>query len=192
MQNETKLIDIAIDIDGCLNNFQTILREIIKRDYNVETPIHDPDMLKHIGLIEYPQWRAFWDKYNPELTSKLHLEKDAANIMATLRRQGYRLSIITAREYVEGKMTEGWLKREGAEYDMIYMNGATKIGVCNWKNIKIMVEDTPKNIMALAEGGVTVLMFVRPYNEHIKHPNVIPCHNWEDVYENIISLTEGE
>jgi uncharacterized HAD superfamily protein len=179
------MINLGIDIDGCLNNFQDALAIILKRDFNVEVPRDEYEMLRDIKLENMEQCKAFWDKYNPELYKLLSCEPYACDVLRKFKKMGLNLNVVTAREYHVAGLTEKWLNTHYVTYDNIFMNAYDKAAVCKWKDIPLIIEDKPSNVLSMAENGIKVLMYTRPYNLNVKHPNVIPVTNWLEVFDEV-------
>lgn len=173
---------LGIDIDGCLNDFQTAMATIIKRDYGIETPKHIYYMVEELKLSK-KETEDFWKKYNPELLSLAPVTSGAIENLEKLRTLGCSLNIITARDYSVASLTENWLYEQKIPYDKIYFCGEKKHQVCEWQNIKFMVEDNPEYAKALADSGISVALYSRPYNEGFVHDKVQIVKNWNDVYK---------
>ena len=179
-------MNLGIDIDGCLNDFQKALAVVLKRDYNIEVAKEEYEMLRDINLDNMEQCRAFWEKYNPELFNLLNCECGASDVLKSFYELGINLNIATAREYHVAPLTEKWLNEHNIFYDNIFFNAGDKVDLCKWQNIPLMIEDKPYNAMALANNGIKVLLFSRPYNLTIKHENITRVNNWDQVYDKVV------
>jgi uncharacterized HAD superfamily protein len=178
-------MNIGIDIDGCLNNFQDALNHIIERDFGATNLPQDKyEMLPfaNININNQEQCRAFWDKYNHELLELVDVEPRAAQTIKMIKQLGFGIDIITARGYNCAGITEKWLQRSDIYYDNLFFETGNKLDACNYRGIKVIVEDKPSTVQFLANNGIKVLKYNRPYNLTVEHPNVIPVNNWSDIY----------
>jgi uncharacterized HAD superfamily protein len=179
---------LGIDIDGCLNDFQAALALILARDYDSHPDPSEYEMLGDLNLKTIEQYRDFWDKYNEELFRLLNIEENAVQVTSYFKKKGTEINIITAREYNVAKLTEQWLNKYNVERDNLFFAAGNKLDVCKWKQIEYMIEDKPDNAILLAENGIRVLLFDRPYNKKVEHSNVKRVYNWMDIYDH---LTNG-
>lgn len=175
---------LAIDIDGCLNYLNEALGTIIERDFNHKVPMNTWNMLSHININSSSEIIEFWRKYDPELHEQ-HAEPYAKDVLKVFSKYGTEIYIVTARGYCSADITEKWLNREDVTYDYLYFNSGNKVDVCKWKNIKYMIEDNSDNALALANENIIVFLVDRPYNENVKHDNIIRCYSWLDIFEKI-------
>lgn len=181
-------MNIGIDIDGCLNNFQDALTHIIERDYGITNVPQDKyEMLPfvNININNQEQCREFWDKYNQELLELVAVETKAAQTINMIKQLGFHIDIITARGYNCAGITEKWLKGNGIYYDNLFFETGNKLDACNYRGVKLIIEDKPSTIELLAKNGIKVLKYNRPYNLTVEHPNVIPVSNWGEIYEQV-------
>lgn len=173
---------LGIDIDGCLNNFQEAMATIIKRDYGVVTPKNIYYMVEELNLSK-EEFGKFWKKYNPELLDLMDIQPGSIENLKKLQGLGCNLNIITARDYSVATLTQEWLHKHQVPYDEIYFNGEKKHQVCNWQKINLMIEDNPEYAKALADSGVNVMLYSRPYNEDFKYEKVQIVNNWDEIYK---------
>ena len=176
--------EIGIDIDGCLNHYHDVLRKYIKQSYNVDVPASEYYVVDPLKLLPQEE-NNFW-KHFDETAIGLKMETDSKKIIDKLSPL-FKINIVTARHYISANSTEKWLSKYKIYYDNIYFNSGDKLDVCNWKNIKIMIEDNPDNTMILAKNGIKVLLFDRLYNQEANHENIIRCKNWNEIWS-VISL----
>lgn len=177
---------VACDIDGCLNKMIYKLIEVVKNHYNVDVDdsCTDYEILERIGLTTPKDFEMFWDKHTNELHDIKAYPK-AVDVLNKLRENGFKIVIITARGYDLANVTENWLKKQGFVYDDIVFCAGYKVDACLWKGANIMIEDNGKNVLALSNKGVKVLVPSYKYNEGIHHDDVIYCDDWDKIEEQI-------
>ena len=98
------------------------------------------------------------------------------------------LVVVTARHPRLQGLTRAWLDYHGVPVHRLhFLEGASKAPTALAEGLDCMVEDAPHNALALAEAGVPVLLFGRPYNQGLAHPLIHRCDGWADVLEQIRS-----
>jgi len=176
--------ELGIDIDGCLNHYHDELRTYIKQFYGIEVSANEYYIIDPLNL-SHSKENEFWQNFDT-IAIDFKLETDCKKTIDKLSKL-FTINIITARHYSSAIITEQWLNKNKLYYDNIYFHSGDKLDVCNWKNIKFMIEDNPDNAVILAQNGIKVLLFDRLYNQEAKHENIIRCKNWNQIY-NVITL----
>ncbi|MFZ5827778.1 MAG: 5' nucleotidase, NT5C type [Bacillota bacterium] len=101
---------------------------------------------------------------------------------------GHELVVVTARHPRMRGLTQAWLDYHGVPIHRLhFLEGASKAPTALAEGLDCMVEDAPHNALALAEAGVPVLLFGRPYNRDLSHPLIHRCDGWAVVLEQIRS-----
>ena len=176
---------LGIDIDGCLNHYHDELRIYIKQFYGIDVSTDEYYIMNSLNL-SLPRENEFWQNFD-KIAIDFQLEIDCKKVIDELSKL-FDINIITARHYDSAVFAEQWLNKNKLYYDSIYFNSGNKLGVCNWKNIKIMIEDKPDNALILAQNGIKILLFNRLYNQEVKHENIIRCKDWNQIYNTIMLI----
>ena len=80
-------------------------------------------------------------------------------------------------------MKQKWLEKNNIQYDkLIFTDDSKKLEECIKNNVKIMIEDNPKNIMNISK-KVTVIKYNCRYNEKIEEKNIINAYSWYHIYD---------
>lgn len=161
-------MNIAFDVDGVITDFEWFLdvygakyfRTKVKQ--KIEKKINSDSVAERFGFAK--QWEhRFYRRYLYWYVRKYPIRENASEVLRTLRRQGNKIYIITARALVEqsnilGKLSRylliKWLKRNRVEYDEIYFvsnenSSEEKSHLAKELGIDIFVEDNPQNIRKL-------------------------------------------
>lgn len=182
-------MNIGLDIDGCMTNFSDELKVLLENEYNVSNVKTDTyHMLQQIGIYSIEDQRLFFDKHK-DYFNKQESKDGCAKVINLLNsNRNNNIYILTARSYDEASSTEEWLRKNSIIQNNIYFNCENKLGVCKWKKIDVMIEDSPYNAMDLANNGIKVLLMDTDYNRNITHKNIFRCYNWDQVYLKIKEL----
>ena len=198
-QNVVVQMNIGIDIDNVISNFNEVLLN--------EFFIHDKD-LRNNGIIntnaEYITRGMFdWTKEELDefyitnierIAKKLVVIDGAKEYIDKLRNNGYNIFIITGRdngEYTNPyEMTKKWLNENSIYYDKLILTNAydahSKTKECLKNHIDIMIDDSKLICEDCVINNITPLLMDTPYN---KDSNITRVHNWEEIYE---FITEHE
>jgi len=197
-------MNIGVDIDGVLTNLE---RAMI--DYGTKLCVEENWPIK-LNLNEYDETKAFdwtkeqadmfWNKYLVEYVVKSEARPFAKEVLEKLQEQGHKIYLITARneygmppEYI-GKMqelTKKWLEQQNIIYEkLMFAEDSEKINRCLEYNVKLMIEDSPKNIENISK-KIKVIKFDSQYNKHVNGENIITAYSWYHIYE-IIKELKGE
>ena len=108
-----------------------------------------------------------------------------------LLRQQHQLVVVTARPISIRQATEQWLLRHFPEmFDDIYYTynpysgrgDSPKSAVCLERNINILIDDAPENIMDFTNHPTRVLLFERPWNKIARVPeNIQRVSSWQEI-----------
>ena len=185
---------ISVDVDGGLLNSEKFQFEKGK-EYFKKDPINKKGYdIYEIFEVSQLEDLMFWRKYLKDYTYNIDSNKDASEVTKKLKDNGNEIYIITARAnkmwrygFTVRKMKKaviGWLKKENIYYDKLIFSKEDKEKFIRENKIDIMIEDRPRNIIALSK-IIPVICYVSNYNEHIKGNNIFKANNWNEVY-NII------
>ena len=187
---------IGIDMDGCITDiarfvadygakfcYENNIKYIIKED--------EYDESKALG-ISLEDTEKFWNEYLPYYSIEYNPREFAKEVIDKLK-QNNEIYIITARneeglplEYY-GKMQElvrAWLKKYNIYYDRLIFTKGSKLPYCLENNIDIMIEDSPRNILDIAQ-KIPVLCYDNPYNKNIEEKNIKRVYSWYDILRKI-------
>ncbi len=172
---------IGIDLDGVVVDSIGKWIEVMNRGLGTNYRPGDlPD------THSTPERAAYCNRHEVEMLIAPGPMAGAAEALAALRAKGHELIVITARSPRLRGLTEAWLDSYGMQVDRLhFLEGAGKIPVARAEGVDLIVEDTPRNALALAEAGIPVLLFAAPYNREVRHPLIRRCEGWGEVLRHI-------
>ena len=187
-------MNIGIDIDNVISNFNEVLKEeFLKHDKELRnTGIVNSNLHMTQGMFDWSEdeiW-GFYLKNIERIAKNLEVKPGAKEYIDKLKEDGHRIVIITGRdngEYTDPfNMTEKWLKEKEIKYDKliltnVYTNRLAKVEICFENNIDIMIDDSKHNCRASMENNITTLLMDTPYNRTEK--DMIRVNNWKEIYE---------
>lgn len=197
---------IGIDTDGVLTDMASFL-QMLGSNYLKREPSN-----VSAYSVEEMFGASKWEKLRYGMLLFVNYCKNCPprdgtkKVLDQLKRDGYELHEITARKFVtmknplgeySRKMLLTWYKKHGLEFANIVFCSETNTGVekakaCIELGIKIMVEDKPDVAKQLVQDGITVLLFDAPYNQGLEGDGIVRCSSWEEVYQQIVVLSQNE
>ena len=127
-------MNIAFDVDGVLTDFEWFLDVYgvkyfrSKSKEKIEKKINSDSVAERFGFTKDCEKR-FYARYLYWYAKKYPIRENASEVLRTLRIEGNKVYIITARALTEemdvlGKLSRyllvNWLKRNKVEYDALY------------------------------------------------------------------------
>lgn len=170
---------IGIDIDGTMNNFQYVAAQYLKEDYGVI--FDDSNYELYTGLTQ-SQINEFNEKHEEDFTNHVSPMPYSQEVIQDLSTAGNQIFIITARGYSMADQTLEWLRKNKFVYNDIYFNAGNKVDVCKWKDVDVMIEDSPYNLKALNQNNIPFITFKQNYNNDI-NGELYRSNDWLKIYD---------
>lgn len=170
---------IGIDIDGTINNFQDVAAKYLKQDYGIN--FDDSNYELYTGLNK-AQIKEFNEKHQDDFLNDVTSLPHSQEVIKDLLSEGNRIYIITARYYSMADPTLEWLRMNQFAYNEIYFNAGNKVDVCAWKDIDVMIDDNPHNLMALAKHDIPFITFKQNYNDMV-YGELYKSNDWENIHD---------
>jgi len=187
--NLKKILNIGIDIDGCLNNHHKNLYNYIINNYNIKIDLFQYDniqlLLDKIGL------KNLTELYK-NIPTKIDIPEFLSSYFVNKLYNKHNVYILTARSYAGANETVQWLNKYNFNYKDIFFKCGNKVDICYYKNIDYMIDDSPYNIYYLIKNNINTIVFSRPYNKKFCsdkfYDNIYIAKNWIEIYNYINSL----
>lgn len=189
---------IGIDIDGVLTDEKRYVIDYGTKFFsenNISYIVCDDKFYgQEIFNVTKEQYKKFLNDYIFNYSINVSVRPFAKEIIKKLK-QEHEIFIITARDYTtyeneyQNEMQEivkKWLYNNDILYDEIIFSKNKDI-ICKEKEIDIMIEDSPENIMSISK-NIPVLCYTQPYNKDINNKNIYKCYSWYDIYKKINEL----
>ena len=149
-------------------------------------PIHvwlGPFLLQNWhSIASQPYLKYFLKEIQEDITKNTKLREGAKEFIEKLRKDGYEIYIITARDFEfhddPYKLSKDWLDKNNIEYDKIIVNAREKAKICKAENIDIFIDDQLANCMKISDEGIRVIRITN-YTE--KHGDIVNKTNWEEI-----------
>ncbi len=185
-------MNIALDIDDTLTetfeHFLPFVAEYFDADINDlrEKNISYSNLPPEWKPYEIPFYNAYCDKY----AASTPFKPAAADAVATLRKQGHRIIIITGRTtdfYTDPyQTTVEELANGGIVYDKLICT-LDKANACITENISLLIDDLPSNCRAAASAGIPALLFTSKANKD-EETEFVRVADWAEALETIARI----
>ena len=170
---------LGIDIDGTINNFQDVSAKYLKKELNIKFDNKDYELYKGMKKSEIDD---FNQKHREDFINEVKALPGSQEVINQLLNQGNEIYLITAREYSFAPDTMEWLDKNHFSFTDIYFNCGNKVDTCKWKDVDIMIDDSPYNLKALNKAGIPYIVFNQEYNQDI-YNELYRAKNWENIYD---------
>lgn len=186
---------IGIDIDGVLTDINAFLLENGHKFFKGKRFVANSNAysLKKMYNCSEEDEEEFWNKYYLKYFFKAKCEKDAIDVIKSLRLRGFEIYIITGKNYVKNealykKILEFWLKKNKIEYDKLLVCSednivCDKYYICKNNAIDIMFEDRIDQAYAIA-GTCRVFLRERKYNKY--YDKIEHVSGFKDFYYTLV------
>lgn len=196
---------IGIDIDGVMLDMQKYILDNIPKyfdkhgiEYTTHPEIYESKEMFEVSAQDYD---AFWAENYLKYVQETLPREGLCECLEFLKKNGHEIHIVTARavapdekfpvELIE-RMTYDWLDKHNLVYDEIVFT-ADKAGYIRENDIKVMIEDNPRNIEKIVQ-ACDVICYECEYNKDVanKYENVILENNWFSITADILQLGQDE
>lgn len=176
---------VAVDIDGVLSRtFEKYGEELSKRGY--DTSGQAEEFVQWETSMLYPKvpattTLAMYEDNWASMRSSYELYPGADIVLQLIE---HDLEALTNRRvFSEGEVcavTKQWFVTHGIPISRI-IHTSDKAAVMQEEGFDVLIEDSPRNAVPVAETGAHVLLFDQVYNRHVQHPNVTRFTHWIEV-----------
>ncbi|MCW3010646.1 MAG: hypothetical protein JWO90_1050 [Solirubrobacterales bacterium] len=170
---------IAIDIDSTLHHYWDVLSDAARQRFGIELP-YEEQYDWGITRLKEEQLKCVIDATHCEpaiLAGRPY--PGAVEAVNRWAESGHFVHITSHRSRDCQAATERWLSQIGLRYDELYCS-YDKITRCEEIGIDLLIDDSPHNIIAALERGITVATITHPWNQDVveEEEGVIAAADW--------------
>lgn len=190
---------VAIDIDGVLTDLKKYLYEEGSKFLNKEVVNPNGSDIDDIFDVPVEEKHRFWNALYHDYICNIPVRPKAAYVIDELKKRGFKILIVTARKFKEGRgfvdeedfkcATIANLQKNGIHYDELHFVPRPKVDAVTELSIDVFIEDDSYNIECLIDVAQVIIMDA-PYNKHITCPNTHRVSDWDEVLETILDITK--
>lgn len=166
---------VGVDIDGVLADYPRSFVEFINEELGTD---YDADKVRNYNIYEELGINTemgvyLKDKYRQSGQKRyIPVIEGAKEMLQGLRKQGYKIVILTARPYKKYNRifsdTIEWLKNNDLVYDAIIFDEEKEerlLKEFGTNRVEFFIEDVAKNANAISNLGAKCFLVDRPYNQ---------------------------
>ena len=202
-------IIVGVDADGVLTNLiehnvregkKVFKREVLNpNEYDLEKIF---DLSDYSKLVKYAKAFQIYENYCKNEAPR----EGVVEVINELNNEGFTFNQITARKFAAENNVLGkryrrllieWNEKHNIMFDKYkfcseYEVANSKLISCSSLNVEVMIEDTAKVALELAENGIKVLLVDAPYNQGVEHENIIRIKTWYDIKNELKKYKENK
>ena len=183
---------IGIDIDDVITDTSSSIRKYIDKSENKS---HIYNHIEEVMRGEMPtqEIKNFYKDNSINIFRDAEVKENASNVIKKLIDDGNEVFIITSRGEVKfggsEKLTLEYLKSHNINYTKIIFNCFEKASVCKENGIDLMIDDSVKFCVDIANKDMKSILFtsVVNQNEVVKVPRV---NSWLELQKEIEKIDE--
>lgn len=183
---------IAIDMDDVLVDLVGGVRQVIRKEYDIDLPeFVSWDLNQWLKPILGEPWMK-WMRRRDWLWPTFPAIDGAIGGISTLRQRGYYLEIVTSKpEWAEAGVFEWLGKWRPPVHRVTIMSGDTrKVDVTD---ADLIIDDKPENCQGFVDERRLAILLDRPHNRRYTTPRgIVRAVGWAEVLEQIRLVEEPE
>jgi uncharacterized HAD superfamily protein len=172
---------IAIDIDSTLHHYWDVLSEISLRRFGVELPYEEQFTWGITRLREDQLALCIEESHSEELILAGKPYPTAVDTVRGWRQAGHFIHITSHRSTACAQATARWLESLDLPFDDLCCS-YDKVSRCVELDIDLLIDDSPLNISAALERGISSATILHPWNAELcEVEDVIAASDWPEL-----------
>jgi beta-phosphoglucomutase-like phosphatase (HAD superfamily) len=169
---------IAIDIDSTLHHYWNLLSDAALRRFGIELP-YEEQFTWGITRLREDQLRVCIEETHCDRVIEAgEPYPGAVETVNGWRDAGHFIHITSHRHTGAHAATERWLKRIGLRYDDLHCS-YDKVSRCREIGIDVLIDDSPVNMLAALEAGITPATIEHPWNRDVvEEEAILAARDW--------------
>jgi uncharacterized HAD superfamily protein len=182
---------IAIDIDSTLHHYWDGFAQAARRRFGVDLP-YEHQVTWHISQLRAEQVLALVEEtHRDENVLAAEPYPGAVEAVSRWHDRDHFIHITSHRAETCQAATAAWLERIGLPYDELYCS-YDKVSRCAEIGIDVLIDDSPRNIEAALEQGITPATISHPWNRELCEDEGIICaESWPELARALEPLLGG-
>ena len=171
---------IVIDLDNVISDTDAKIRAIIKRNYGISArrkDITEFDYEKCLP-ITYKQAKEMLEEFHNYHLLNLKLVRGARSALDVIASK-FKVIIATERPLKTKQPTLEWLRQHGIpSQQVVFLENKREISL---PRVNHLIDDKWDTAIEIANMGVSVILFDRPWNRKGNHELIKRAHGWKEV-----------
>lgn len=172
---------IAIDVDSTLHHYWDVLSEISRRRFGVELP-YEEQFTWGITRLRADQLElCIQESHSDEAILAGRPYPGAVETIRAWSEQGHFIHIASHRSSACADATAEWLEKLGVPFDDLCCS-YDKVSRCVELGIDLLIDDSPLNISAAIECGISTATIIHPWNAELcEVEDVLGACDWSEL-----------
>lgn len=172
---------IAIDIDSTLHHYWDVLSEISRRRFGIELPYEEQFTWGITRLRDDQLALCIEESHSDELILAAEPYPGAVETVRQWSAQGHFIHVTSHRSAGCAQATGRWLESLGIPFDDLCCS-FDKISRCVELDIDLLIDDSPLNLGAALEHGISSATILHPWNAELcEVEDVIAARDWHEL-----------
>lgn len=172
---------IAIDVDSTLHHYWDVLSEVSRRRFGVELPYEEQFTWGITRLRPDQLALCIEESHCDDAILAGRPYPGAVEAIRAWSEQGHFIHVTTHRSTVCASATARWLQGLGLPFDDLYCSH-DKVTRCVELDIDILIDDSPLNIGAAIEQGISTATILHPWNAELcEVEDVLGARDWREL-----------
>jgi uncharacterized protein len=169
---------IAIDIDSTLHHYWDVLSDAALRRFGIDLP-YEEQFDWGITRLREDQLRVCIEETHCDAVIEAGRPyPEAVETVNAWHAAGHFVHITSHRHTRAHDATARWLDRIGLRYDELYCS-FDKVGRCREIGIDLLIDDSPVNLLAALEAGITPATIEHPWNRDVvEEEGIVAARDW--------------
>jgi len=174
-------MNIGIDIDDVTAEFMSEFLKHFNKKYGTD---HVKEELKQFNCLEQlnitrDEFDQIW--FNMMINHEFYYLKPVVGARVAIDKISEENQIIFLTNRMMACDTVKWLELNQIQYDYVFCV-KNKNYVIKYVPLDVYIDDRPKYIKEVSEGGVKCIVFDQPWNRDIQETHMIKrAHNWTQI-----------
>ncbi|HEU4976842.1 MAG TPA: hypothetical protein VFT50_17260 [Baekduia sp.] len=183
---------IAIDIDSTLHHYWDVLSDAARRRFGIELP-YEEQFTWGITRLREEQLRCVIDEtHSDDVILAGRPYPGAVEAVNRWAQDGHFIHVTTHRHGRAADPTERWLTDIGLRFDELYCS-FDKVSRCCEIGIDVLIDDSPDNLQAAMDRGITAATLLHPWNQDLCDTEDVVCaRDWAGLAARLDPLLGGE
>ncbi|AVX20598.1 MULTISPECIES: hypothetical protein [Carboxydocella] len=179
-------MNIGIDIDGVLADSVTQWLNVMNKYFGQNKKYEElyTYRFEKVYNVTWEEMDRFFRTNQEILLSNLSPIPNSVSAVKKLKIWGHKIYLVTARPRQYQHLTTKWLKEHQVEYDQLIMTDfQCKADYCQELQLKVFIDDSLDNAMAIASRGIKVFLYNAPYNQGHFPDNlqILRKNSWSEI-----------
>jgi FMN phosphatase YigB (HAD superfamily) len=174
---------IAIDVDSTLHHYWDVLSEISRRRFGIDLPYEEQFTWGITRLRPDQLAVCIEESHSDETILAGRPYPDAVETVRQWSEQGHFIHVTTHRSSTCAPATAEWLANVGLPFDDLCCS-YDKVTHCVELDIDLLIDDSPLNIGAAIECGISTATILHPWNAELcEVEDVLGVRDWSELAE---------